>query len=148
MSSTRLAALLALLLLLLQLGAAPPPPQDHLNPLDSFRVAQLSTALDADVHISVSPTPLRSALRSVVESQLARNPSPPPARSGLQVNATALEHTGQWVSVYWSGVPFPSYDDYIALYPAGADPAESVPIKFKRASVSATHLSLGAGATT
>lgn len=40
------------------------------------------------------------------------------------------------------------YDDYIALYPVGADPTQSAPIKYQWAARSPSHMKLGAGSAT
>ena len=37
------------------------------------------------------------------------------------------------------------YDDYIALFPVGADPRKVAPIKYQWAAKSPTHMVLGAG---
>lgn len=63
----------------------------------------------------------------------------------LLVNSTKLEQRAQWVTVSWSGILFPSYDDFIALYPDGADVKSTSPIKFKMASSSPSHMTLGVG---
>lgn len=63
----------------------------------------------------------------------------------LRVNDTVLRGVSQWVTVSWGGVPWPTWDDYIALYPAGADVHATAPIKFKLAASSPSHLPLGSG---
>lgn len=66
----------------------------------------------------------------------------------IAANETSISGAAQWVSVSWSGVQFPSYEDLIALYPDGADPSATAPIKFKLASRCPSHLSLGVGTAT
>jgi len=61
------------------------------------------------------------------------------------VNETEISGAAVWVSVSWDNVRFPSYDDFLALYPDGADPSKTAPIKFKLAIRSITHLLLGSG---
>ncbi len=51
---------------------------------------------------------------------------------------------GDWISVNWSGVAYPRYDDYVAMYNAASDTTRSAPIKYKLALTSPSHL-LGAG---
>lgn len=69
------------------------------------------------------------------------------SKAQIAVNTSWLDHSGQWVEVTWQGVPFPSYDDYIALYPDGADVTATAPIKFKLAAGISSHVLTGAGAT-
>lgn len=63
----------------------------------------------------------------------------------LRVNETKLVQSEQWVTVSWSGVLYPTYDDFIALYPDDADIKTVAPIKFKMASSSPSHMALGVG---
>jgi hypothetical protein len=64
----------------------------------------------------------------------------------LTVNSSVLEQSGQWFQVSWSGVQHPSLGDWVALLvPAGSDPAQTAPAKFKLASLSPTHLLFGRG---
>lgn len=47
----------------------------------------------------------------------------------LHVNATALERSGTWFEVVWTGVQSPRLDDLVALYaPADADPRKAAPV--------------------
>lgn len=70
-------------------------------------------------------------------------------RIKLAVNSTVLQKTGQWFMVSWSGVPSPGFDDWIALMvPAGADPSQTGPAKYKIAALSNTHITQGKGSLT
>lgn len=68
--------------------------------------------------------------------------------ASIRCNVTVLKGAHTWVEVSWSGLRAGAYDDYIAVFPAGADPLESAPIKYQWAARSPSHLLLGAGATT
>lgn len=67
----------------------------------------------------------------------------------LQINTTVLKSSGDWVEVKWSGVPYPSYDDLIAVYvPANASITATAPAKFKFvARADPGHMQEGAGST-
>lgn len=49
------------------------------------------------------------------------------------------------LNVSWSNVPFPSFDDVIALYAADASYHTTAPIKYKWAAASHTHMATGRG---
>ena len=57
--------------------------------------------------------------------------TPLPSGTSVRANATRLAGRSGWVEVSWSGVPHPFFDDYIALYPADADPLATAPIKVR-----------------
>lgn len=63
----------------------------------------------------------------------------------LNVNTTHIDDAAAWVSVAWRGVDLPSFDDFLALYPDGADVSATSPIKFKLAASDADHFSSGSG---
>lgn len=65
----------------------------------------------------------------------------------VRTNITSIKRSGEWVSVSWSGVQFPTYDDLIAVYPAHAEVKSTAPIKFKMAASSPSHILLGSGST-
>jgi acid phosphatase type 7 len=65
----------------------------------------------------------------------------------VSVAPTTLTQSGEWVTVSWSGVDSPAWDDYLALYvPATANLSHTAPIKYKHAARSPTHLASGSGA--
>ena len=64
--------------------------------------------------------------------------APPPALT-LRFRSPACSHTALLLP------PAGRYDDYIALYPAGADPRASAPIKYQWAALAPSHIRLGAG---
>ena len=71
------------------------------------------------------------------------------SRIRISLNSSVLEHTGQWFKVSWSNVPSPGYGDWLALMvPAGADPSETTPAKYKIAASSPSHLTHGEGSLT
>ncbi|KAL4439452.1 hypothetical protein ABPG77_008781 [Micractinium sp. CCAP 211/92] len=71
-----------------------------------------------------------------------------PGTPSIRCNATLLRGSHEWVEVTWSGLPAGRYDDYVALFPVGADPAQSAPIKYQWAARSPSHMKLGAGSAT
>ncbi|PSC73699.1 inactive purple acid phosphatase 27 [Micractinium conductrix] len=68
-----------------------------------------------------------------------------PGAPSIRCNASVLHGAAEWVTVTWSGLGRGRYDDYIALFPAGADPAASAPIKYHWAARSPSHIKLGEG---
>jgi hypothetical protein len=65
----------------------------------------------------------------------------------ISADTPVLTTNGQWVEVTWSGVELPAFDDYVAVYEAGADPRHTAPIKFQLAARSPGYLTLGLGST-
>eukprot|EP00731_Ephydatia_muelleri_P012123 Em0006g1017a len=68
----------------------------------------------------------------------------------FDVTPTQLSTSGEWVTVYWSGVSSPSSKDSIAVYSPPASNGYGVntstaPIKYQYASSSSTHTSYGSG---
>ena len=51
----------------------------------------------------------------------------------LVASPNSLEHSGDWVTVSWSGVCSPSVEDWIGVYtpPPSVDPKHHAPVKFQ-----------------
>ena len=54
----------------------------------------------------------------------------------LVASPNALEHSGDWVTVSWSGVSYPSFEDWIGVYTPptngnSVDPQKQAPVKFQ-----------------
>ncbi|KAI7845277.1 hypothetical protein COHA_001120 [Chlorella ohadii] len=113
------AALLTAAALLSRSSGARRPGQAH-NPLELWRMA--------NVRVEVAP-----------------DTNGPPNGPRISCNITSFAGQHAWVEVTWSGVPGGRYDDYIALFPAGADPLLSAPIKWGWAARSPSHIKLGVG---
>ena len=116
-------------------------PHDHINPTtlsNSLQASMLLTAPSIDFH-----NPLEHF--SVATTSLDLVPE-----ISLQVNTTLIPRSSPatWVEVTWKRVPFPNYDDFIALYPDGADVSAIAPIKFKLAArTTPSHVISGSGST-
>jgi len=111
---------------------------DHIIPTtlsNSLHAPTLSKAPTPDFH-----NPLEHFSVATTTLDLATEIS-------LLVNTTLIPRsTPAWVEVTWKGVPFPNYDDFIALYPDGADIAATAPIKFKLAArTTPSHVISGSG---
>jgi hypothetical protein len=64
----------------------------------------------------------------------------------LTVTPGIFVKSGDEFEVRWSGVPSPSFNDWIALLvPAGADTQKTAPVKYKMAVASGTHATTGSG---
>lgn len=68
----------------------------------------------------------------------------------FDVTPTQLSGSGEWVTVYWSGVSSPSSKDMIVAYSPPASNgyginSSTAPIKYQYASASSTHTSYGSG---
>jgi len=110
-------------------------PHDHIIPTTSSSSLHALKAPSSEFH-----NPLEHFSVATTTEDLATEIS-------LLVNTTLIpQSTPAWVEVTWAGVPFPNYDDFIALYPDGADVAATAPIKFKLAArTTPSHIISGSG---
>ena len=54
----------------------------------------------------------------------------------LVASPNTLEHSGDWVTVSWSGVSYPNFEDWIGVYTPptngnSVDPQKQAPVKFQ-----------------
>jgi len=69
------------------------------------------------------------------------------AAASLTVNETLLTKSGEWISVTWAGIPYPSSSDMIALFsPSSVNLTTHVPVKYKYVDVDSGFAS-GKGTT-
>lgn len=67
----------------------------------------------------------------------------------ISVTPTSLDHSGDLVTVSWSGINGPTSDDWVGVYsPANVDRTKTAPTKFRWANSSSTHLTTGSGSMT
>ena len=54
----------------------------------------------------------------------------------LVASPNTLEHSGDWVTVSWTGVSYPNFEDWIGVYTpptngSSVDPQKQAPVKFQ-----------------
>ena len=88
---------------------------------------------------------LHNPLHAFRADRASRRPDPEVLLSAAPLQ---LEQSGDWVTVSWSGVHEPSYDDRLVLVvPADADLSETAPAKIRSCSEDATFMETGGGST-